>query len=753
MFIELIKAAALLLSLSLIQGFVIRFFRKNSLAKSITVGSVFGILCIVGMLVPIQPSPGVIFDPRTVMLSMAGLFGGPVSAFIAAILAGGYRLYLGGSGVYQGIGVVLVSVLSGLGYRYVVQQGWAKVNVPQLMLFGFILHVAVVVLFITQLPQEVVRTALQNVAVPLILIFTPATAMLGLLLKDIEDRMKTETALRDSESRLSHHLQHTPLAAISYDNQLKVTQWNKTAEEIFGYSFEEAMGQDAIELIVRPDQQKEVREIFTALFEQKGGVRSTNHNIKKDGSMIICEWYNTPILNEVGEVIGLSSLSSDVTAQKESEALVWKQANVDLLTQLANRQMAQNQLEHEILKAKQQNTSIAVIYLDLDNFKDVNDTQGHHIGDILLVDFAERLLSCVGETDTVARFGGDEFIIIIGGSHSAEAVDQITRELLEKTLEPFKLGEGSVYLSASIGVTIFPDDATDSISLLKNADQAMYSAKYSGGNSIRYFQKSMNDLALARLALVTDLRTALPNKQLKLYYQPIVNLKNGLVDKAEALIRWHHPEKGLISPAEFIPVAEETRMILEIGDWVFKEAVKQCLIWRKSAVSNFQITINTSPLQYRHENFKSVDWLEYIQELNLPTDGIAVEITEGTLMETHSSISNKLLEFRDAGIQVALDDFGTGYSSLSYLQKLDIDYLKIDKSFVDNLAPESNELALCEAIIVMAHKLNLKVVAEGIETPEQRELLVTAGCDYGQGYLFSKPIPAEEFESLIITNS
>jgi len=249
--------------------------------------------------------------------------------------------------------------------------------------------------------------------------------------------------------------------------------------------------------------------------------------------------------------------------------------------------------------------------------------------------------------------------------------------------------------------------------------------------------------------MINDMRKALPDNQFELFYQPIIELATGNIHKAEALLRWHHPVKGSVSPDNFIPVAEETRLIMEIGDWVFYQAVEQSAKWRQAYFADFQISINTSPVQYLNEDFNIVLWLDHLKSLGLSGRAIAVEITEGLLMETMSGVTDKLLMFRDAGIQVSLDDFGTGYSSLSYLRKFDIDYIKIDRSFVQNLQPQSDDMALCEAIIMMAHKLGLKVIAEGIETAQQSALLSSAGCDYGQGYLFSRPVPAEEFEYLL----
>ena len=341
----------------------------------------------------------------------------------------------------------------------------------------------------------------------------------------------------------------------------------------------------------------------------------------------------------------------------------------------------------------------------------------------------------------------------MSGLDSPHHVDRIASKLVEKMAEPFYLeqdtGKETVFISTSMGITMYPQDASNSIEILRNADQAMYAAKHKGGNGFQYFTPLMQQNALSRMSMISDLREALPNKQFQLYYQPIVNLMNGKIHKAEALIRWQHPEKGLVGPFEFIPIAEETKLIEDIGNWVFLEASRQSALWRASLQPNFQISINTSPVQYQKDSFCAKAWLEHLNALGLSGDAIAVEITEGTLMESGTNIDQILLDFRDANIQVSLDDFGTGYSSLSALKRLDIDYLKIDKLFVDNLASNSNDLALCEAIIVMAHKLDLKVIAEGIETEAQRDLLIAAGCDYGQGYLFAKPLPVNEFEAYL----
>jgi len=406
-------------------------------------------------------------------------------------------------------------------------------------------------------------------------------------------------------------------------------------------------------------------------------------------------------------------------------------------------------LGQEIKKSHRNKLKIALMFIDLDRFKEVNDSYGHNVGDCLLIEVARRISSYVRESDTVARLGGDEFTVILPALDEISRVECIAQDIIKGLADPFKIDETTAFISASIGITVFPNDAATSELLMINADQAMYSAKSAGRNRFSYFTVALQEASQNRLHLISDMRLALAAKQFTLNYQPIVELASGSIHKAEALLRWHHPTRGWVCPAKFIPLAEESGLIIEIGDWVFREAAQQAKHFRTTLHPEFQVSINKSPVQFRNDSFFFQEWLPYLKQLDLPGNSLAIEITEGLLLDMEEAVTNKLLAFRDAGIQVAIDDFGTGHSALSYLNKFDIDYLKIDQSFVRNLTNSSDDLALCEAIISMAHKLGLKVIAEGIETIEQRELLVAAGCDYGQGFFFSKPVTAEALKKYI----
>ena len=444
-----------------------------------------------------------------------------------------------------------------------------------------------------------------------------------------------------------------------------------------------------------------------------------------------------------------SAYIRDISERKHAENVIWNQANFDSLTGLPNRNLFLQKLEHEIRSCDRSNQSMALLYIDVDRFKDVNDSLGHNLGDLLLIEISSRLKKTVREIDTVSRLSGDEFTIILGNIDDQLAVQPICQELLDALSRPYQLDNEKIFLTGSIGVTFYPQDSKDIESLQRNADQAMYAAKAEGSNRYNFFTPELQQRARRKRRMIKDLREAIEQRQFEIYYQPIVNLHDDRLYKAEALLRWQHPESGMVSPAVFIPIAEETGMIADIGNWVFYQAIEQAGLWREKFFADFQVCINTSPLQWIDDAAVMSKWFEHLRQSGIGGEVLGVEITENLLMDARDRITNRLLDFREAGIQVSIDDFGTGYSSLSYLKQFDIDYLKIDQSFVRNLDHDQDDLALCEAIIVMAHKLGIEVVAEGVESEHQDRQLRKFGCDYAQGYHYAKPLPAAEFESLL----
>lgn len=496
-------------------------------------------------------------------------------------------------------------------------------------------------------------------------------------------------------------------------------------------------------------------------------------NRRKNGEIYPERLSISTLCDESGKVLHYIAIAADITHQKQAEAVIWQQANYDLLTNLPNRRLLQDRIRQALDKARHSRLSLSVLHVDLDHFNEVNDTLGHDCGDRMLIEAGKRISSCVASnTDTVAHLGGDEFVVVMDTlTDAASQTGQMAEKILQAIAKPFFLDSETIFISASIGITLYPRDAEDTVGLLINANQAKQIAKNEGRNRYCRFTASMREAAQARIQLASDMRGALAARQFEVYYQPIVDLATSRIAKAEALLRWHHPERGGISPVEFIPIAEETGLINEIGDWVFREAAQMAKRWCNHCQFSvngacaathaiaagtqscpYQITVNKSPRQF-FTGRTDKTWIAYMQENNIYPRCVTIEITEGLLLDKHPEILEKFNAFRGIGIQIALDDFGTGYSAMSYLKKFDIDYLKIDRSFVRDIVTDPSDRAIAEAVIAMAHKLGMKVVAEGVETIAQRDLLAAAGCDYGQGYFLAEPLPAAMFEVLAFASA
>ncbi len=453
---------------------------------------------------------------------------------------------------------------------------------------------------------------------------------------------------------------------------------------------------------------------------------------------------------DLAHLLKAARLSAIAVERQRIERQMIHQASYDALTELPNRCMFYNRLREEIKKAERDEHSVAVLFIDLDRFKDVNDTLGHALGDSLLTNAARRISDCVRQSDLVARLGGDEFVVILPCTNTLTPSERIVGSIIDAMAEPFILNEYRVYVSASVGISIYPQDAVDVETLVSCADQAMYAAKESGRNNFCFFTRGMQERAQQRLYLINALREALKKEQLHVYYQPVFEAASGKAVKAEALLRWHHPVLGSVSPAEFIPLAEETDLIQDIGGWVFRQAADMAKRWNllDNDHQPRKISVNMSPRQLIKGDGDRLA-IEYLQTIDLSSNHLVIEITEGLLLDNSPNITKRLDRLRAAGVELALDDFGTGYSAMAYLKKFNINYLKIDRSFVRELATNLDDQAIIEAIIVMAHRLSMKVIAEGIETEDQCALLTALGCEYIQGYLYAKPMPADVFLSFV----
>jgi diguanylate cyclase (GGDEF)-like protein/PAS domain S-box-containing protein len=527
---------------------------------------------------------------------------------------------------------------------------------------------------------------------------------------------------------------------------------NSRFEYLFGYQKAELLQQHVSILNAGTEQEAEQTAIgIMNELEKRGRWSGEIQNKRKDGSTFWCE----------ASVIELShpshgkvwvSIHNDITEQKTFNQKIWRQANYDNLTQLPNRKhFCEHSQEHFKLALREGN-QFALLLVDLDDFKIINDTLGHHHGDALLIEVASRIEQCVRQTDLLCRFGGDEFVVLMMDTDHdrPSTIEPLAKKLLNAISAPYLIRGEVENISASIGISTFPRDAQSIDELIQYADQAMYQAKDQGKNNYHFFTPALQTLAQHNRHLEKELRSAIENHQLFLHLQPIVDCQNGTVNKAEALLRWKHPELGFIPPSEFIPIAEDTKLINELGEFVFEECINVLHKIHALGILDFQISLNKSPIQFLQAGFATeINWPEKMKQAGLASNTLCIEITEGIFLDQSSDTMKKIETLRKSGFYFSIDDFGTGYSSLSYLNKVDFDFLKIDKSFIDNLEGDVSTQAMCEAIIVMAHTLKMKVIAEGIETQEQFERLKELNCDYCQGYYFSKPLSEEKFYEFI----
>lgn len=1121
MTIDLINGVALMLALSLLHGFNMRLWRGRRIAEQLGSGLLFGVICVVGMMMPVQFSPGVIFDARSVVLGMAGLFGGPLVGAIAAAIAGGYRAWLGGVGAGVGVSVIIVSVLLGLGYRHGHTRGWFRLNLAHLLVFGFLTHVVVLLLF-TRLPAPLASAVIDSLMLPMLLTFTPATAFLGLILKDINHRLETEDALnkseaqlratvsaipdvlivldedgqcvevlsktsqpfeskvgkhldellppkeaallkkliqqalqveqsqlieyaqptpdgrhyfegrvqplnhlvqdrrtvlflahditerkqaaelllaeknlslryletveaiiisldasgsiriinrkgcellgyqaheligknwldlcltpetaaqvrqvmnrilsgeiepveyyentivtrsgeqrliawhnnalrdeqgritgtlsagediterrraedalRESEARFRNLLQSNPSMAVQgYTEDGTTVYWNEASERLYGYTAKEAMGKNVMDLLIPSEIQPVVKRAIARLFRTKQALRpaeltlqrkdgkrvtvftsqayvqqpgkppemfsfdvdlsshkraetelrvaatafevqegmmvtdadrvilrinralseltgyapqevigqkpdvfkSARHdaafytnlngrlathghfegeiwNRRKNGEVFPSQMSISTVMDNKGEVTHYVATMADITQRKQADERIRQLAFYDSLTGLPNRRLLTDRLQHAINTSARTACHGALLFIDLDHFKTLNDTQGHDRGDLLLQEVARRLPQVVREGDTVARLGGDEYVVILEGLSeiskvAAAQAKTICAKILEVLQQPYTLAGREHHNSASIGVTLFSGHSQMLDELLKQADLAMYQAKSAGRDGMQFFDPEMQAAVTARAELETDLRQGMRLEQFLLHYQPQIDAAGQTVG-AEVLCRWLHPQRGMVSPAQFIPLAEETGHILALGQWVLETACHQLAKWESDPqMRHLTLAVNISAKQFRQANFAQ-QIFAILDRSGAAPQKLKLELTESVLVDNMDDTIAKMLAIRERGVGFSLDDFGTGYSSLSYLKRLPLDQLKIDQSFVRDLLTDPNDAVIAQTIIALGHNLGLSVIAEGVETEEQKALLITQGCDGYQGYLFSFPIPLEDFE-------
>jgi diguanylate cyclase (GGDEF)-like protein/PAS domain S-box-containing protein len=570
--------------------------------------------------------------------------------------------------------------------------------------------------------------------------------LLLLYIKRALEKQRTEEVLRLRQRAIEASSNGIMIVDITLpDKQLVYV--NPAFEQITGYACAEALGRNARFLSRDDGEQTGCDEIRAALREERDG-HTILRNYRKDGSLFWNALSIAPVRDDVGKVTHFVGIINDITEQKRYEEQLEYQANHDELTDLPNRNLLSNLLVQFALHAQRYRRELAVLFIDLDHFKFVNDSLGRSVGDRLLKTMAERLRACARAADMVARHGGDEFVVVLPDLRKSEDVGPIAQKIRESLSRPILIDDQELVISCSIGISIYPKDGDDAQTLLKNADAAMFRAKEQGRNNSQFYTREMNTRSLARMIMEKHLRRALENGELEVHYQPQVDLTNGRVNGREALLRWRNPELGMVSPAAFIPLAEETGLIGPIFEWVLEEACAQSQAWQEAGLPALTLAVNVSPTQFRDRNLcAAIDRI--LRKTGLAPSCLEVEVTECMLMHNVESAMLIMKELKQLGIALAMDDFGTGYSSLSYLKRFPFDKLKIDISFVREVTTDPESAAIARAIIAMGHNLNLRVIAEGIETAGQLAYLRAHGCDDMQGFLFSRALPAAEFEALL----
>jgi diguanylate cyclase (GGDEF)-like protein/PAS domain S-box-containing protein len=571
-------------------------------------------------------------------------------------------------------------------------------------------------------------------------------------LRNAIERTAVEDALYAERERAVVTLNSIGDAVLCTDISGNITYLNLVAETMTGWRRQEATGKRLAEVfrIIDGPTRKTARDPMEMAMEQNRTVGLTVNCvlIRRDGFESAIEDSAAPIHDRGGRVIGAVIVFHDVSAARAMSLQMTHSAQHDLVTNLPNRLLLNDRITQAISLARRQNRSIAVIFLDLDRFKYINDSLGHAIGDQLLQSVSKRLLAGVRGSDTVSRQGGDEFVILLSEITYPEDAGTSAKKILRSLSAPHSIGGQDLHIGGSIGISIYPEDGEDAETLIKNADTAMYHAKENGRNNFQFFKAEMNLKAVERQSLEGGLRRALERKEFLLHYQPKVNLDTGEITGVEALIRWQQPDRGLVPPAQFVPVAEDCGLIVQIGRWVLREACRQARAWQDAGLPPLPITVNVSAVEFRDKGF--VECVrEILAETGLEARYLGLELTEGVLMDDAKSTAAVLQELKTMGVHLAVDDFGTGYSSLSYLRQFPIDVLKIDQSFVHQISADPDDSSIVSAIINMGKSLKHLVVAEGIETAEQRAYLQTQQCAEGQGYLFSRPLAAAQFAQLL----
>ncbi|MES2879757.1 MAG: EAL domain-containing protein [Pseudomonadota bacterium] len=567
-------------------------------------------------------------------------------------------------------------------------------------------------------------------------------------IRDITERNRVQAALHEERERSRITLESIGDAVLCTDTEGKIQYLNKVAEEMTAWPSSKALGQPLTRVfqLVEDNSRDTVPLTLELALSEKFGKSLTRHSvlIRADDKEVSIKYTVAPISDAAGKTIGVVIVFSDISQTLEFTRQMAYLAQHDFLTNLPNRMLLNDRLTQAIGLANRSHTQLAVLFLDLDHFKYINDSLGHGIGDRLLQSVAQRLVACVRSSDTVSRNGGDEFVILLAEIEHLEDARISAEKIIAALNDPHQISGYTLQVSPSIGISVYPNHGQNAETLIKNADLAMYHAKDSGRNNVQFFTPDLTLRSVERQSVESDLRLALERREFDLYYQPKVDLTSGATIGAEALLRWRHPERGLISPAHFIAIAEDSGLIIPIGRWVMRSACRQMQIWRQSGVPRVPVSVNVSALEFRSPHFLD-EVRTILAETQVEPAFLELELTESVLMQHAEATIGVLTELKRIGVRLTIDDFGTGYSSLSYLSYFPIDTLKIDQSFVHEITTHAYNAAIVSAVIGMCEGLRREVIAEGVETPEQAAFLLGQHCPHVQGYYCSPPIPAADF--------
>ncbi|HSH74021.1 MAG TPA: EAL domain-containing protein [Methylophilaceae bacterium] len=614
---------------------------------------------------------------------------------------------------------------------------------------------------VSQLEREIQQRRIAEVALAranesLEIMVTERTAELTraneLLTEEIEQRKQTEYALFSEKQQALVTLESIGDAVITTNMQSRVTYLNPVAERMTGWSKNDAAGKPILEVfrILNEGTRKLAANPVDVVLAHGVICGLANHTllVSKNGTEYDIEDSAAPILDHDGTMLGVVLVFHDTSDTKKMAHKMTYLAEHDFLTDLPNRLLLNDRIKQALNSASRRHGKAALMFLDIDHFKKINDTLGHAVGDQLLVQFSKKLQACLRNTDTISRQGGDEFVILLPEIPDNFAAAEIAEKLIEVTKNSFIIDSHELFISASIGIAVYPDDGKNADLLTKHADAAMYHAKGVGRNNYQFFNAEMTQRVAEQLSLENFLQKAVEHNELVLFYQPKVSIKTGKIIGVEALLRWQHPEWGMIAPDRFIPVAEDSGLIRPIGNWVLREACRQNRAWQDMGLPEIPVAVNLSVVELRQPNFVQ-EVMRVLLQSGMAPSHLEIEVTESIAIKEFTEVIGWLQTLKEMGVRLSIDDFGTGYSSLSYLKRLPIDTIKIDKSFIRDIGIDLNDAAIVTAIISMSHSLKLAVIAEGVETTEQLDFLKQHDCDEIQGYFFSRPLPADEFAKLL----